>query len=428
MSDYASFLERKRRTAAAVGPEVDPDAIHPSLFDFQRYLTAWALKRGRAAIFADAGLGKTRMQVEWARLIGVPTLIVAPLAVAQQTVREAAAIGVELRYARSQADAGPLTITNYEMVDRFDASAFGAVVLDESSILKNVTGPTRLNLTRQWSQTPYRLACSATPAPNDVAEMCNHAEFLGILSRGEMLAAYFVHDEDGWRLKGHATEALYAWMATWATALRRPLDLGFTDHDADYDLPSLLIADEIVDADIEAEGQLFATDLGGIGGRHEVRRSTMPERIARAAKLAVGNDDQWIIWCGLNDEARGVASLVPGAVNVEGNWSPEAKADAFLAFTEGRLRVLVTKCSIAGWGMNFQNCHRMAFLGLSDSYEAYYQSIRRCWRFGQSSPVDVHIIVSHLERQIVENVRRKEAEANTTTNALIRHCRARRSQ
>lgn len=417
---YAEFLAGKRRAVPDHGTTVDPGEIHPSLFEFQRDLVAWSLRKGRAAIFADCGLGKSRIQLEWARLCGGTSLIVAPLSVARQTVREGQAIDLGVTYVRHGSEVtGPgVWITNYEMVEHFDPLSFGAVVLDESSILKNVAGKTRTRLTEQFASVPRRLACTATPAPNDVAELTNHAEYLGIMPRAEMLAAYFVHDDEGWRLKGHAVDPMFEWMATWAAALRRPSDLG---HDDDgYDLPPLHIVSQVVAADIEADGQLFATDLGGIGGRASVRRASLGARVARAVELAEG-DDQWIVWCGLNDEAAGVAKALEGAVNVEGSWDHEAKANALEAFQDGAIRVLVSKPSVCGFGMNFQNAHRMAFVGLSDSYEAYYQAIRRCWRFGQTHPVEAHIIVSDLEEQIVSNVRRKEADAAKTTDRLVRH-------
>lgn len=416
---YADFLAAKRRAACPVGTDIDPGDIHPSLFGFQRDIVAWACRRGRAAVFADTGLGKTRVQVEWARLMADRTLIVAPLSVARQTVAEAAAIEVDIRYVRhgDQADGPGIWITNYEMVDRFDPGSFGAVVLDESSILKNDTGKRRTDLIRRFRAVPYRLACTATPAPNDVVELCNHAEFLGVMPRKEMLAAFFVHDDAGWRLKGHATGPMFEWMATWAVALRRPSDLGYPD--GGYQLPPLCITDETVTVSAEAPGRLFPTDLGGIGGRQAARRHSLDARIERAVKLVCGGDDQWIVWCGLNDEAEAVAGAVADAVNVPGGWEPERKADALAAFQDGEVRVLVTKPTIAGFGMNFQNCARMVFVGLGDSYEQYYQSIRRCWRFGQTRPVDVRIVISDLEGAIAANVRRKETEAGRLIDQLV---------
>lgn len=424
---YEAFLERKRKAAVAVGPDVEAGDIHPMLHDWQARIVQWAVRRGRAAIFADCGLGKSFMQLEWARLIADTSLILAPLSVARQTVREATKLGIDCRYVRSAEQVtGPgVWITNYEMVHQFDPTMFGAVVLDESSILKNVEGKTRQALTSMLAVVPYRLACTATPAPNDVAELCNHAEFLGVMPRNEMLAAYFVHDEIGWRPKGHAFGPMYEWMATWSCAVRRPSDIGWSDDG--YDLPTLSIVPEVVDVDIEADGQLFATELGGVGGRAKVRRATLDARCERVAELC-DDGEQWIVWCGLNPEADLVAKLVEGAVNVEGSWTPDAKAEALEAFQDRRIRVLVTKPSIAGFGMNFQNCHKMAFVGLSDSYEAYYQAIRRCWRFGQKHPVDVHVVVSKLERQIVDNVRSKEIEAEHMTAALVRYSPVRKEQ
>lgn len=414
---YAEFLARKERRAEQVGIEVDPAELHPMLHDFQRDGVVWALRTGRAALFWDCGLGKTFAQVEWARFAAEKALIVAPLSVARQTVREAAQIDVDVRYVRSgaEADEPGLWITNYEMVEQFDPAQFGAVVLDESSILKSIDGKTRLRLTEAFRSIPRRLACTATPAPNDTAELANHSEFLGAMTRAEVLAAYFVNDEREWRLKGHAAEPMYRWMASWAQALRRPSDLGYPNEG--FELPELRILAEPVDVDTVPDDQLFATDLGGIGGRAKVRRETLHARVERAGQL-VGDGEQWIVWCGLNDEARELAQI-DGAVNVEGNWTPDAKAEALEAFQDGEIRVLVTKPSIAGFGMNFQNCSRMAFVGLSDSYESYYQAIRRCWRFGQTKPVDAHIVVSELEMGIVENVRRKEVEAAQMTNQLI---------
>lgn len=418
---YEDFLATKHRTASPVGPAIEAGDVNPTLHEWQAEIVRWAVRRGRAAIFADCGLGKTFMQLEWARLIAPRTLIMAPLSVARQTVREASKLGIEAHYVRSGDDVtgDGVWVTNYEMADSFNPADFGAVVLDESSILKNVDGKTRQRLTTGLSVVPYRLACTATPAPNDVSELCNHAEFLGVMPRAEMLAAFFVHDEIGWRPKGHATGPMYEWMASWSVALRRPSDIGFDDEG--YDLPPLNITPVVVDVEITPEGQLFATDLGGIGGRAQVRRHTLDARCEAAAELVTGTDDQWIVWCGLNDEADAIAKAIPGAVNVEGSWTPDAKAEALEQFQDGTIRVLVTKPAIAGFGMNFQNCHRMVFVGLSDSYEAYYQAIRRCWRFGQQHPVDVHVVVSTLEQQIVANVRRKESEAADTTAQLVHY-------
>ena len=422
---YASFLAKKEKRIQPAGREVSAGSIHPTLHDWQRDIVQWACRQGRAAIFADCGLGKTFMQLEWSRLMHHRgALIVAPLSVARQTVREAQKIGVDVEYTRdTPAGEGGIWITNYEMIDHFDPSRFDAVVLDESSILKNYVGKMRTTIINQFADTDYRLACTATPAPNDVAELTNHAEFLGVSTRQEMLGAYFITNMDnkseggGYRVKGHAKVPMFRWMAQWAAAIRTPADLGYP-ADA-YELPPLNVIPQIVHVDVQPEDQLFATDLGGVGGRAAIRRETMSARVGRAVDLVANDDDQWILWTGLNDEAKALANALPDAVNVEGAWSPDAKAEALESFQDGNIRVLITKPSIAGFGMNFQNAHKMAFVGLGDSYESYYQSIRRCYRFGQQHPVEAHVVVSELEQQIALNVARKERVASEATELLV---------
>jgi hypothetical protein len=423
--DYAGFLARKFQTAPTYGQDTSAADVHERLHDWQREIVAWAVRTGRAAIWADTGLGKTLMQVEWARLSGSTSLIVAPLAVCTQTVREAATVGVTATYVRDPAQmTGPgLYVTNYEMVDHFDADLFDAVVLDEASILKQSDGKTRTRLIAHFRDVPRRLACTATPAPNDIEELTNQAEFLGRSTRVNMLAAYFVHDSDqGWRLKGHAHGPMFKWMTSWAVALRRPSDIGYSDEG--YDLPGLEIIPHLLPVDIQPEGQLFATDLGGVGGRAHIRRQTLDARCRAAAEIVAAEPDEpWLLWCGLNDEADLLAKLIPGAVNVHGGWSPEDKADALLGFADGRIRVLITKPSIAAFGLNWQHCARMAFVGLSDSYEAYYQAIRRCYRYGQTRVVHAHVVLSDLEGQIASNIARKEREASSITAGLVAEMR-----
>lgn len=429
MSDYAAFLAAKSRRVHETGPTIDPEAIHPMLHDWQGELVIWAAKTGRAAIWADTGLGKTVMQVEWLRHVTGDGygIIVAPLAVCHQTVREAARLDVEAKYVRTPADmAGPgIYVTNYEMVRNFDPSEFRGIVLDEASILKQSDGKTRTGLIEWASSVPYRLAATATPAPNDPEELTNQAEFLGHMSRTHMLAAYFIHDDSGWRLKGHARQPLMKWMATWAVALRKPSDIG--GDDTGYDLPGLEVIPHLIDVPIEAEGQLFPTDLGGVGGRAQVRKETLRARCERAAELVAAEPDEpWLIWCGLNDEAELLASLIPNAVNVTGSWSPEDKASALLGFADGVHKRLITKPQIASLGLNWQHCARMVFVGLSDSYEQYYQSIRRCYRYGQARVVHAHVVLSELESQIAANIARKERTATSITSALVDEMRRNR--
>ncbi len=421
--DYESFLRGKASRLGGSGRTIDTSDVHSLLHPWQARTVQWAVAKGRAAIWWDCGLGKTLAQLEWARLSGERALIMAPLSVARQTVREANKIGGEITYVRHEHEAvGPgIFVTNYEMTEAFDPMAWDAVVFDESSIVKHHTSQTRNRLCKDWAAVPARLACTATPAPNDIAELTNHAELLGIMPRSEMLAAYFVHDDEGWRLKGHAVEPMWKWISSWATAARSPADLGYPSEG--YDLPPLRIHEERVEHSPVSPDQLFATDLGGVGGRAAVRRDTLGARVERAVKLASGTDDQWIVWCGLNDESSAVARAVPGAVELTGSDTPEHKAQIIESFQDGEVRVLVTKTSIAGFGVNMQNCHKMAFVGLSDSYESYYQAIRRCYRFGQVEPVDAHIVVSSLESQIVANVRRKETQDRDRISHLVRYSR-----
>ncbi len=415
---YQEFLKGKRTIAASYGKSVSREDIHGLLFPFQVDLTTWAARKGRAAIFADTGLGKTLMQLEWAHLIGEKTLIIAPLTVARQTVREGTKIGVQVHYTRSGDDLNDgINITNYEMLDHFDAGKFNAVVLDESSILKSLTSKTRQKLIEMFADTPYRLCCTATPAPNDIAEIANHAEFLGIMNRADMLATYFVHDDNSWRLKGHAVKPFYRWMASWGMSISKPSDLGYEDDG--FILPPLEITPVFVKTGYCPEGQLMFTRLSGIQDRASVRKATVDARVNKVADMVSNDGEQWIIWCGLNDEQDMVHDLIPDSVSVFGSMSPEDKMTGIEAFQDGTYRVLVTKPSIAGFGMNLQNCHKMAFLGLSDSWEAYYQCIRRCYRFGQHHPVEVHIVLADVEDAIYANIQAKEAQAMTMRRELI---------
>lgn len=420
-NDYKQFLNTKKIVYGAYGKSVAKDSINPILFPFQKDLTYWSLKKGRCAIFADTGLGKTFMQLEWARLIGENTLIVAPLSVARQTANEGKKINVTVNYARSQEQVKPgITITNYEMIEHFDPSFFGAVVLDESSILKSIDGKTKSKLIEMFAATPFKLCCTATPAPNDIAELANHAEFLGIMNRTDMLATFFVHDEKGWRLRGHAKDPFYRWLASWGMSIKRPSDLGYDD--TRYILPELTITPIFVQSDYSPSDQLFFTGLKGITDRCNVRKDTIQDRVNKAVSL-INNGNQYLVWCGMNEEARAIHELVPGSVNVEGKIKTEEKAMSLESFQDGTIQTLITKPKIAGFGMNFQNCNNQIFVGLSDSYEAYYQCIRRSWRFGQTKPVNVYIVLSEYEREIYQNVIRKEKEAQEMSDRLVEYVR-----
>ena len=432
---YDLFLESKRFEAAPAGIESDYSTPH-YLFPFQGRIVEWALRRGRAAIFADCGLGKTRMQLEWALRIwietGKPVLILAPLAVAAQTEAEGTLVGISVRHVSSGEDMlmresiGGVFVTNYEKLHKFDGVEFGGVVLDESSILKAFDGKTKKHLCDRFKTTPYKLCCTATPAPNDYTELGNHCEFLGIMSRVEMLSMFFVHDggeTSKWRIKGHAQDRFWDWVASWAVCLRKPSDIGYSDDG--YELPELTIREHVVEVAPEAAGLLFPLPAHTLQERRAARKASITQRVEAAINLATSNDGQWLIWCGLNAESEAVTKGIPGAVEITGADTAEHKEQAMMAFTRGEIRVLVTKVSIAGYGMNWQNCCQQIFVGLSDSYEDFYQAIRRSWRFGQLRQVWAWIIVSCLDQAVVENIKRKESEAKTMSDEIAKIMQAR---
>ena len=424
MSDYAEFLERKRITDPSTGLAVIP-TLNGMLFDYEHDIVSWALRRGRAAIFADCGLGKTPMQLEWARHIPGKVLIAAPLAVSYQTQREGEKFGIKVGIARKQEDVREqITVTNYEMLEHFDFGEFAGLVLDESSILKAHDGKTRTRIIELSQQVPYRLACTATPAPNDYMELGNHAEYLGSMSRVEMLSMFFVHDggeTQKWRLKGHAQTDFWKWVCSWAVMIRKPSDLGYSDEG--FALPELIIHEVNVRVDEPTSGFLFPVEASTLQERLRARRDTIADRVADAAKIANATDRPFLLWCNLNDESAQLAAMIPGAVEVSGSDSVAEKEKAMLGFTNGTIRALVTKPSIAGFGMNWQHCSDMAFVGLSDSYEQFYQAMRRCWRFGQKRPVNVYVITAETEGAVVANIKRKEADAMKMAEEMVEHMR-----
>ena len=418
---YEEFLRRKEITVPSAGIDVENIAISDELFDFQRDIVIWALKKGKAAIFAGTGLGKTLMQLEWARHIGGTVLILAPLAVSKQTISEGGKFGITVHHCRSQEDVidGGINITNYERMDRFDFSKFLGVVLDESSILKAQAGKIRAQLIECCQQIPYRLACTATPAPNDLMELCNHSEFLGVMSSGEMLATFFVHDGGEmrkWRLKGHAVHDFWQWVASWSVMLTNPADLGYDG--GRYNLPPLHISQHTVYTERQPDA-LFAIEALTLQERQQARRDSVQDRAQACAEIVNADADQWLVWCNLNSEADALKALIPDAVEISGSDHPDVKERAAVDFAAGRIRVLISKPLIFGMGLNFQRCHKMAFVGLSDSFEQYYQSVRRCWRFGQEHPVDVRIITADTEGAVVENIQRKEKQFEEMLSGMI---------
>lgn len=420
--EYQDFLQQKAINDPATGLDIVPP-LNPQLFDFQRDIVSWALRRGRAAIFADCGMGKTPMQLEWANKIPGRVLILAPLAVAQQTVREGEKFGISSKYEREGGThLGKITVANYEMLEHFNPDMFEGIVLDESSILKAYDGKTRTQIIDAFAKTPFRLACTATPAPNDYMELGNHSEFLGVMSRVEMLSMFFVHDggeTQKWRLKGHAETEFWRWMASWAVMIRKPSDLGY--ENGDFILPEMVMHEHSVKVENIAEGNLFPVEAQTLQERLQARRDTIKERVEDCAAIVNDCKRPFLIWCNLNTESEALAKAIPDAVEVKGSDSNAHKEKAMLDFIEGKVRVLVTKPSICGFGMNFQHCADMAFVGLSDSYEQFYQAVRRCWRFGQTRSVNVHVITAETEGAVVANIKRKEADAMEMAESMVGH-------
>ena len=423
--DYEDYVRRKLALVIREGLSAKPKDC--GLFDHQRVLVEWALRRGSAAIFADTGLGKSRMQLAWAdtvhRETGGDVLILAPLAVAAQTVAEGAEIGVQVTHCRELEDVRPgVNIINYDRLHKLDCVRFVGVVLDESSVIKHHNAKTFQSLTDAFRTTPYKLCATATPAPNDWTELGTHAEFLGICSRAEMLAEYFCHDggeTQVWRLKGHARHLFWQWVATWGAMIRKPSDLGFDD--GRYNLPPLRVHQHTVESCMETAneaGFLFPMEASDLSARRDARRQSIDGRVEAAADLVNSNGRPWIVWCDLNAEGDALRKAIHGAVEIRGSDDADVKEQRLIDFAAGNIRVLITKPSIAGWGLNWQHCRDVAFVGVTDSYEAYYQAVRRCWRFGQTKPVNVHVIASEAEGSVVANIRRKEAIADAMAKEL----------
>lgn len=423
MTAYETFLAKKRKAHRPVG--FAPNYERGWLMPFQRALVAKCLERGASALFASTGLGKTRMQLAWADEVSRHTqgrvLILAPLAVAQQTEAEARAVGMQhVKACRTDEQSGGayVVITNYERLHHFDASSFAGVVLDESSCIKNYSAKTTASLTDAFSRHRFRLAATATPAPNDFMELGTHAEFLGVCTRAQMLAEYFIHDGGDtalWRLKGHARKPFWKWVASWALGVVSPTDIGFAADGERYRLPPLNINEHVVRSEQwaiqELTGDLFANGALSLTQRRTARKSSIDQRVELTAKLVNETSGPWVVWCDLNAESGALAGAIDGAVEIRGSDDIEDKEQALRAFASGEARVLVSKPSICGWGLNWQHCQQMAFVGLSDSFESYYQAVRRCWRFGQKHPVDVHVVSSELEGVVVANIKRKGAMA-----------------
>jgi hypothetical protein len=442
MSDYFQFLERKSQLGTFSGFE--PNYLPDFLFPFQRGLVDWAVRKGKAAIFADCGLGKTPMQLVWAenvvRKCGRPVLIVTPLAVSLQVIHEAEKFGIECRR-ESRGEVRPtdgIVVTNYERLHLFDQSKFVGMVCDESSILKNFDGARKAAITEFFRMLPYRLLCTATAAPNDYVELGTSSEALGELGHMDMLLRFFKNDQNSlnptsgrgrwergmhtsankWRFKHHAEDHFWRWVCSWAMAVRRPSDLGFQDEG--FVLPPLEEVEHIIETETKRDGMLFNLPAVGLKEEREERRRTIRERCERLAALVERRDEQSLVWVNLNDEADLLEELIPDAQQVSGSDSDDAKEEKLTAFAQGKLRVLVTKPKIGAWGLNLQNCAHVLFFP-THSYEQYYQGIRRCWRFGQKKPVRVDIVATTGEREVMQNLSRKARMADQMFDALVRH-------
>lgn len=433
MTDYQRFLQSKKQIAVSSGFEKPKEQMCKAMFEWQKDIVYWALRKGRCALFEDCGLGKTIQSLEWAKSVSEhtkkPVLIVCPLSVAEQTKREGKKFGFSVSVVRDQSQViDGINVTNYEMLDHFDASAFDGVVLDESSILKNFTGKMRTEIIEKFRNTPYKLSCTATPAPNDFMDLGNQAEFCGVMSRTEMLATYFIHDggdTSKWRLKGHAQSAFWEWLATWAVVLTKPGDLGYDN--TGYDLPELITEQVTIRYEeniIDDNYSFFADVAQTLNERRNARRNSLEDRCKAALDLIEEDpDEQWLIWCDLNAEADELKRIIPNNIEVRGSDDIEVKAERLNRFTIGEAKRLIVKPSIAAFGLNWQNCHNMIFVGLSDSFEMMYQAIRRCWRFGQQYPVNVYIITSEAEGAVKENIERKEKQAAQMVAEMVQHTR-----
>lgn len=406
---YQSLLARKANQVA-VGKTVIDCKPHPNAKPHQADCLDMLLSVKRGAAFLDTGLGKTFLQLDWARHIPDEVLIITPLAVAQQTIREAKKLlGMDVGFSSDGEINNRITVTNYERVHHFDCSRFQGVVLDESSILKGQNSKTRKQLTEAFKEAEFKLCCTATPAPNDYTEIGNHSEFLGIMPQMEMLMRWFVHDSANtadWRLKKHAVKDFWEWVASWAACVSKPSDLGHDD--TGYNLPPLRTHTHLSEAPLDKpEGMLFDLPQVSATGLHKSARKTAEERCQKLSDMVNESDEPWIVWCESNNESEMLTKLIPDAVEVKGSDTLAKKEENLLAFTDQKARVIVSKAKICGFGMNWQHCRKIAFCSISYSYERFYQAVRRSWRFGQTKPVDVHVFIADSELAVWRTIEKK---------------------
>ena len=423
MNQYHQFLNQKKLTIQDSGFDVYDSDLNPMLFPFQKYCVIKAIKKGRYALFEDCGLGKTIQQLEWARHIvsrtNRPVLIIAPLAVVGQTINEGEKFGYEVIELDERPHSKGTYITNYDNIKNVVAKDYAGVVLDESSILKNFDGETKKQLIDLFSDTPYKLACTATPSPNDVMELCNHAEFLNVMNRNEMLAMYFIHDggnTSSWRLKGHCEQMFWDFVSEWAVMLCKPSDIGFSDEG--YVLPEMNLIETHIETEKRDNGKLFNDTSVNATDYNKELRATISERLNKVAEIVNASDENWIIWIKQDDEGDMLRKLIPDAVEVRGSESPSAKREKLIGFAKDKYRVLITKLKIAQFGLNYQNCHNQIYASLDFSFESTYQGIRRSWRFGQEQEVNVYLICTDTMGNVRETIAKKQSQFETMQKSM----------
>jgi len=430
--NYSDFLKTKIKNIPNAGFALELSALNNLLFEWQKIVVRWAILKGKCALFLDTGLGKTFCQLEWAyqvlQKINENIIIFAPLAVSYQTQRKGKEYGIDVHVSRGMNDIKKgINIANYEIMDSFDLEKFGGIVLDESSIIKHFGTKTSSELIKRCQQVKYKLCCTATPAPNDYMELGMHSEFLGVMKSSEMLSTFFNHDMEQigkWRLKGHAENKFWEWVASWACVVKTPSDLGFSDEG--YILPELKIIQHVVkskETRVIKNGReaLFEFETAKtLNERRQAKRNSLTERIELAAEIANSSNEQCLLWCDLNIESEMLKKVVNEAVEVKGSDTTEHKTKTIIDFTDNKIKAVISKSKIYGFGINMQNCHKMVVF-LNDSFERLYQLIRRCWRFGQKFPVEVHIITSEQEGAVKENIERKQRSAEKMTKKLVRY-------
>jgi DNA modification methylase len=430
VSDYNAFLSSKIKQVQLSGFDVHDRDLNKSLFDFQGYITKRALKAGKFAIFADCGLGKTFMQLEWAHQVTtkteLPVLVLAPLAVGGQTIKIGNAFGFQIEPLKSDVFGPGIYITNYEQIQNIDGDSFGGIVLDESSILKNFTGHYKKAIIEKFKQTKYKLACTATPSPNDLNEIGNHSEFLDVLDAQDMRAKWFVRDEgmNNYRLKGHAKADFYAWVSSWACMISNPSDIGFDG--TNYVLPPLNFVEKTIHTAVKSNGRLFNEGHVNATNFNAELRITLIPRFEEVASIVNNSEENFIVWVKQNAEADYAKKLIPDAVEVRGNEKPEVKEKKLLDFAEDKFRVLITKTKIAQFGLNYQNCSNQIFASLDFSFESLYQAIRRSYRFGQKNAVNIYLITTDTMENVILTIKQKEKQFNEMQSEMNKNINSHR--